>query len=159
MIEKHCFKHPRIRARFLLGSALIPSCLWSTLAHCVDATTPLGLWKTVDDKTGTAGTVVRIYESNGSLFGKIVQVFKPAAQLLVCLACRDERKGRPIIGLVIIRDIKPGDGEYTGGDILDPDSGTIYRCKFHLDQRGPTLIVGGYIGFSILGRSQTWHRL
>jgi uncharacterized protein (DUF2147 family) len=143
-----------------LGLTLIPSCLWTSVAYCVDATSPVGLWKTVDDKTGTAGAVVQIYESNGRLFGKIVQIFKPGAQSQVCVACSDERKGQPIIGLVIIRGIKPGDGDYfSGGDILDPDSGTIYRCKFHLDQQGSVLIVRGYIGFSLLGRSQTWHRL
>jgi uncharacterized protein (DUF2147 family) len=50
------------------------------------------------------------------------------------------------------------DGEYSGGDILDPDSGAVYRCKLRLDQNGSRLIVRGYIGFSLLGRTQIWQR-
>ena len=50
------------------------------------------------------------------------------------------------------------DGEYGGGDILDPDTGSVYRCKFHLEHDGTELVVRGFIGISLLGRSQAWHR-
>lgn len=123
-----------------------------------DPASPIGLWKTIDDKTGNPRAIVRIYEQGGKLFGRIERSFTPGAEKRVCEKCKDERKDRPIIGLVIIRNIQPNDGEYTGGDILDPDTGTVYRCKFHLDQDGTHLIVRGYIGISLLGRSQTWQR-
>lgn len=49
--------------------------------------------------------------------------------------------------------------EFVGGDILDPDTGSIYRCKLALSAGGSRLVVRGYIGMPILGRSQTWQRL
>ena len=54
--------------------------------------------------------------------------------------------------------MKPDGSAFTGGDILDPDSGSVYRCKMHLEQDGTRLSVRGYIGFALLGRSQTWQR-
>jgi uncharacterized protein (DUF2147 family) len=119
---------------------------------------PLGLWKTFDDKTGNARAIVRVYEENGKLFGRIEKSFTPGAEKRVCEICTDERKNQPIIGLLIIRGMQASDGEYSGGDILDPDSGSVYRCKFHVDETGTHLIVRGFIGFSLLGRTQTWLR-
>ena len=122
------------------------------------APSPIGVWKTFDDKTGKEKAVVRIYESDGKVFGKIIQSFKPGAETRVCVPCTDERKNQPIIGLVIIRNMKKDGNEYAGGDILDPESGSVYRAKMHLEQDGARLVVRGYIGFSFLGRSQTWQR-
>jgi len=101
---------------------------------------------------------VRIYVQDGKYFGKIEQSLKPGAESRVCSECTDERKNQPMIGLVIIRNVTLRDGEYGGGDILDPDNGSVYRCKFHLENDGTVLVVRGFIGFSLLGRSQTWHR-
>ena len=127
-------------------------------AFAADANWPVGEWKTFDDKTGQAKAIVQIYEQDGKVFGKIVQSFKPGAETRVCVPCTDERKDRPIIGLVIIRNMKRDGDEYTGGDILDPESGSVYHAKMHLEQGGTRLVVRGYIGFSLLGRSQTWQR-
>jgi len=132
--------------------------LHGVLASAAEAGSPIGLWKTVDDKNGNARAIVRIYEQGGKLFGRIEKSFTPGAENRVCDVCTDERKDQPIIGLVIIRNLQSKDGEYSGGDILDPDTGTVYRCKLHLDQDGSHLIVRGYIGISLLGRSQTWQR-
>ncbi|HEY1315152.1 MAG TPA: DUF2147 domain-containing protein [Steroidobacteraceae bacterium] len=123
-----------------------------------DLNSPIGLWRTVDDKTGAPRALVRIYLQDGKYFGRIEQSFTPGAETRVCAACSDARKNQPIIGLVIIRDVTLRDGVYGGGDILDPDSGSVYRCKFHLENGGATLVVRGFIGFSLLGRSQTWQR-
>jgi uncharacterized protein (DUF2147 family) len=123
-----------------------------------DATSPIGLWKTVDDKTGMPRALVRIYVQEGKYFGRIEQSFTPGAETRVCSVCSDERKNQPILGLLIIRNVTLRDGEFAGGDILDPDTGSVYRCKFHLDNGGTVLIVRGYIGISLLGRSQTWQR-
>jgi len=119
---------------------------------------PIGVWKTFDDKTGNARALVRIYEQDGKLFGRIEQSFTPGAEHRVCAECTDDRKNQPIIGLVIIRNMKQSGNEYNGGDILDPESGSVYRCKMHLEQDGTRLILRGYIGFSLLGRSQIWQR-
>ncbi len=127
-------------------------------AHAADPNSPIGVWKTFDDKTGAARAIVRIYEDNGRLFGKIESSFTPGAEHRVCGLCSDERKDHPIIGLIIIRNMKRvDDDQYGGGDILDPENGSVYRCKMHVEG-GTTLIVRGYIGISLIGRNQTWQR-
>jgi uncharacterized protein (DUF2147 family) len=126
--------------------------------YIADPTSPIGLWKTVDDKTGAPKGLVRIYERDGKYFGRLEESFKPGAEHRVCAVCTDERKDQPIIGLTIIRNLRPEDNEYAGGDILDPESGSLYRCKMHLEDAGTRLVVRGFIGFSLLGRSQTWQR-
>ena len=72
--------------------------------------------------------------------------------------CTDDRKNQPIIGLMIIRNVRLENGEYGGGDILDPDTGSVYRCKLHVEDGGAKLLVRGFIGISLLGRTQTWER-
>ena len=119
---------------------------------------PVGLWKTIDEKTGAARALVRISVANGTYGGRIERSFRPGAETRVCSACTDDRKGRSIIGLEIIRGMTSRDGQYGGGEILDPESGTVYRCKFHLEDGGRKLVVRGYIGIALLGRSQTWLR-
>jgi uncharacterized protein (DUF2147 family) len=132
----------------------------AAVAQSVPATdaSPVGLWETIDDKTGKPTAVVEIFEREQRLFGRIEQILTGADPKSVCVACTDERKNQPIIGMIIIRGIKPAGTEYSGGDILDPDSGSVYRCKMHLEKNGSELIVRGYIGLSLFGRSQTWHR-
>jgi uncharacterized protein (DUF2147 family) len=136
--------------------AILLFCCWHP-ASAADPNSPIGLWKTFDDKTGAPRAIVRIYAADGKLFGKIVSSFTPGAESRVCRVCTDERKGQPILGLLIIRNMKGDGGEYGGGDILDPESGSVYRCKMHVED-GTRLIVRGYIGISLLGRNQTWQR-
>lgn len=123
-----------------------------------DAASPIGTWKTIDDKTGRERAIVRVYEKDGLLFGRIERTFTPGGETRVCVPCSDERKNLPIIGLLVVRNMKPEGGDWSGGDILDPESGSVYRCTMHLAQNGSRLVVRGYIGFSLLGRSQTWQR-
>ena len=141
-------------ALFMFVAAGTPAATSQT----ADPQSPLGLWKTVDDKTGMPRAMVRIYLQDGKYFGRIEQSFTPGAETRVCSACTDDRKNQPIIGLLIIRNVALRDGEYGGGDILDPDTGSVYRCKFHLDKDGTVLVVRGFMGISLLGRTQTWHR-
>ena len=122
------------------------------------ADSPIGLWKTVDDKTGKPRAIVRIYEQDGKLFGTIERSLMPGAEGRVCTACTDDRKDQPMLGLIIIRNMKRTDDGYAGGDILDPDNGSVYRCKFHLEENGAKLVLRGFIGISLLGRTQTWER-
>jgi uncharacterized protein (DUF2147 family) len=138
----------------------IAACAWLALplGAAAQSASPVGLWKTFDDKTGQARAMVRIYERGGQLFGRIEQTFTPGGEHRVCVPCTDERKNQPIVGLVIIRHMQADGDHYDGGDILDPESGSVYRCKMHLEQNGTRLVLRGYIGISLLGRSQTWER-
>lgn len=117
-----------------------------------------GRWKTVDDKTGKPKAIVLIYEENDQFFGKIESSIDPKQANRICDSCKDERKNKPVTGMVFLRHMKRSGDEYGGGDILDPDNGTVYRCKARLAEGGKKLVVRGYIGISLLGRSQTWTR-
>ena len=123
-------------------------------------TTPAGLWKTIDDDGKTEKSLVRIVESGGVLGGKIEKLLDPAKQNDVCDKCSDERKGKPIVGLSIIRNAKQ-DGEdksvWTGGEILDPNNGKTYRLRLKPLDGGKQLEVRGYVGPFF--RNQTWIRV
>jgi uncharacterized protein (DUF2147 family) len=150
---KACIFRASLALFFLMlaSAAAIPS-------HAAGSLSPLGLWKTFDDRTGNPRALVRIYLQDGRYFGRIEKSFMPGAEGRVCSACTDERKNQPILGLLIIRNMVLRDADYGGGDILDPDNGSVYRCKFHLEKDGTVLVVRGFIGLSLFGRSQTWQR-
>ncbi len=134
------------------------SLLLSLFAQAADSlVTPLGRWKTVDDKTGKTKAIVRIYEEKGLLFGQVEKLLDPAAEQR-CSRCRDERKDQPVAGMVILRGLRKNGAEYSGGDILDPKNGSVYRCRARMLEQGQKLSVRGYIGLSLLGRSQIWIR-
>jgi uncharacterized protein (DUF2147 family) len=121
--------------------------------------TPAGLWQTVDDKTHKPRGMVRIYEENGMYWGRIESSVDPRDASEHCDKCAGDRKDAPIIGLLIVREMKKHGDEYSGGDILDPDTGSVYKCRITVSADGGRLIVRGFIGVSLLGRTQTWTRV
>lgn len=116
-----------------------------------------GKWKTIDDETKQAKSIVEIYKkSDGKYYGKVSQLLiKPADPN--CTACKDDRKGKPILGMEIIRGLKKDDNEFTGGTITDPKTGKTYKCT--ITREGDQLNVRGYIGLSLIGRTQTWQKV
>jgi uncharacterized protein (DUF2147 family) len=123
-----------------------------------DLSSPVGLWAPTDGEGKPMG-IIRIFERDGAFYGRI-EPSSPSDDFSArCTRCTDDRKNQPIIGLVIMRHLKLKDGEYAGGEILDPDTGGIYRCKFHLTEGGWKLRMRGYLGISLLGQSQTWVRV
>jgi uncharacterized protein (DUF2147 family) len=134
-------------------------CLVSQLAWA-DHGTAAGLWKTIDDTTGKPRSLIRISEHNGE-FSAVVEkgLRETDTGEAVCDKCKDERKGKKIIGMTIAKGLKQHGHKYEGGEILDPENGKIYKCKMTLDETGNNLEVRGFIGISLLGRSQTWHRV
>lgn len=123
-------------------------------------TSAVGLWKNIDDQTGKPKAEIRISESNGVLMGRIEKLYRAAGedQNPVCDKCEGEDKGRPMIGLSIIDGMKKDGDGYSGGTILDPENGKVYKSKMKLVSGGTKLEVRGYIGVPMLGRSQTWIR-
>ncbi|WP_151638866.1 DUF2147 domain-containing protein [Noviherbaspirillum aerium] len=144
---------------FGICGSLAALTLTASLAWAQDAS-PVGLWKTIDDETGKPRSLVRITESNGELRGKIEKLFREAGdeQNPKCDKCEDARKDQPIIGMTIITGMKKDGDAYSGGQILDPASGKIYKSKMTLGDGGKKLDVRGYIGVPMLGRTQTWVR-
>jgi len=124
------------------------------------AQTPLGTWKTIDDETKEEKSYVKIYESeNGELEGKVVKILTPGKEDLTCEKCSGKNKNQPIKGMVILRGLKKSDAEnWKGGHILDPNNGKEYKSKIKLKDEN-TLEVRGYIGLSVIGRTQTWYRV
>lgn len=122
--------------------------------------TPVGLWRTVDDKTGEVSSEVRISDNAGTLSGRIEKLLrKDAKQDDVCDKCTDERKNKPVLGLEIIRGGKKADGKdlWEGGKILDPDDGKSYTLRLTPIDGGKQLQVRGYIAFFY--RTQVWTRV
>lgn len=123
----------------------------------IQAQSATGTWKTIDDEDGKVKSHVEIFESEGKIFGKIVKLIDP--EKTICVNCKGDKKDQPIEGMQIIWDLKEdSDNEWEGGKILDPKSGKIYKCKLELTDPN-TLNVRGFIGFSLLGRTQTWYRV
>ncbi len=121
---------------------------------------PVGLWRTIDDQSGKERSLVRITEAGGVLSGKVEKIADPTKQDAKCDECTDERKGKPVIGMTIIRNVKRSEsGVWEGGDILDPNNGKIYRVRITPIEDGKKLQVRGFIGSPILGRTQTWERV
>lgn len=128
-------------------------------AHA-NADTPVGVWQTIDDHTGQPKALVQISEdSNGQLTGKVIKGLgasdDPSRR---CTQCTDARKDQPILGMTIIDGMKKTGEGWDDGHILDPENGKVYRCKMHIENGGQKLVVRGYLGISLLGRSQTWVR-
>jgi uncharacterized protein (DUF2147 family) len=120
---------------------------------------PVGFWRAVDDRTNKPRGIIRIYEENGIFSGRIEMSFNPEELTARCDKCSGERKNAPVIGLVIMRGITKHGAEYAGGEILDPETGSIYRCRFTLSSEGAKLFLRGYLGIPVLGRTQTWTRV
>jgi uncharacterized protein (DUF2147 family) len=120
---------------------------------------PVGRWRTIDDRSGKPRGFVRIYERNGEFFGRVEASLNPLDAAEKCDRCGDDRKDQPVIGMELIRHLKKaGADEYNSGEILDPDTGIVYRCKIKLTDQGRKLMVRGYLGVALLGRTQIWYR-
>lgn len=134
----------------------------AALGANAQSTSPVGTWKTIDDATKKEKSLVRIVESGGVYSGRIEKLLESTmAPDAVCKECTDDRKDKPVVGLVIIRNMKQSADDKTvfeGGDILDPANGKVYQSKMKLVDNGAKLEVRGFVGISIFGRTQTWIR-
>jgi uncharacterized protein (DUF2147 family) len=125
-------------------------------ASCAGAAESLaGKWNTVDDKSGKVESQVQLYEEGGKLFGKIVGLSEPnddKGKPKTCTKCTGADKDKPIVGLVIIKDLSASGDRYKGGTILDPADGKIYKAEVWVEDG--KLKVRGYLG--VFYKTQTW---
>lgn len=123
---------------------------------------PEGRWTTIDDKSGKPKSTVQLSVSGGTLNGKLVKIYKENVahpDETTCTRCTGALKDQPLIGLMIVRGLRQNaDGSWSGGQITDPESGKTYKCSITPSADGKTLNVRGYIGVSLLGRTQTWRK-
>jgi uncharacterized protein (DUF2147 family) len=144
----------------LFGSVSTPEVRAETGVQAPSGNSPVGRWKTVDDVTGKVKSVVVIWEENSKLFGRIQKILDPdpGDPDPRCNDCSGAQKGKRVIGLRILWDLsKDGDG-WSGGSILDPANGKTYKCQLSVEDGGRKLKVRGFIGVSLLGRTQYWLR-
>jgi uncharacterized protein (DUF2147 family) len=142
---KHCFA----------GIAFI-----SVAGACYAQMTPVGSWQTLDDKTREAKSEVQITETSGVLSGKVVKLLrKDVKQDVVCDECTDDRKGKPVLGMEIIRGVRKVDGKdvWEDGKVLDPENGKTYAARLTPIEGGKKLEMRG--SFGPFGRTQTWVRV
>jgi len=139
--------------------------LAGSLAISADAnSSPVGLWQAIDPDTKQPSGWFLISNDNGVYDGALVKMFlgPDGDPNIVCDKCKDDRHDQPWLGLQIIRGMKPDskdNNKYTGGTILDPRDGNVYSAMMTLSPDGQTLIIRGYLGFSLLGRNEYWTRL
>jgi uncharacterized protein (DUF2147 family) len=152
-------------------TALLMSVLFLVAAPLVaaDGDAIVGVWLTPPGKEDGQARI-KITENNGKYEGEIIWLEIPiypandeqgmAGQSKVDRENPDESlQKRPIIGLQIMHDFEyAGDGKWKGGTIYAPDEGKTYKCKLTLQDDG-TLKVRGYIGVSLLGRTEVWTRV
>ncbi len=127
---------------------------------CAQEASPVGLWKNIDDVSGKPKALIRIVDDKGELRGQIEKLYPAAGEdpNPKCTACSGARKNQPVIGMVFMSGLRKEGDEYSGGEILDPDNGKVYRSKLTLADGGKKLNVRGYIGMPMFGRSQVWVR-
>lgn len=119
---------------------------------------PAGTWKTIDDQSGEARSYVEIYEQGGQFYGKISKLLQADPGTL-CEECKGDKKNQPVLGLVIIEDMKPHKDFWKGGTILDPESGNDYKCSIWFeDGKKDVLKVRGKHWTGIY-RTQTWYKV
>ncbi len=144
----------------LSGTLLVPRVHAETGVQASSAQSPIGRWLTIDDITGKAKSVVAIWEENGKLYGRVQKLLNPDPHdpNPTCDDCEGELKGKPVIGLRILWDLQKDGDAWSGGTILDPSNGKTYKCLISIEDGGAKLKVRGFIGLSVLGRTQYWRR-
>lgn len=131
-------------ASLVMGAAASPS--------------PVGIWRTFDDRTGKESGRVAITEQAGTLTGRITGILDPHDAVQICTLCTGARHDQPVLGMTVLTGMHRDGNEWDGGQILDPRTGSIYHCTLRLEDGGARLVVRGYVGISLFGRSQTWWR-
>ena len=118
------------------------------------------VWQTIDDETKKPKAIVVFTEQkNGTLSASIQKVLTPGEENS-CTNCEGPYKNKPLHGVTIVRGLKNvGGNQYDNGSILDPKNGKTYSLKGQLINGGKQLKIRGYLGFSALGRNQTWNRV
>lgn len=118
----------------------------------------LGKWKVMNDETDEVRSIIDVYEDEGKINGKLIEIMDKSKEDNLCLNCEGENKNKRILGLILLKDFEKDQDEYVDGTVLNPDDGKVYKSKIWIDQNEPNVLhVRGYIGFFY--KTMKWHRL
>jgi uncharacterized protein (DUF2147 family) len=140
--------------------AAAAAAVWFGSFTLAQAPSPVGRWRSFDDKTGQPKSIIEITEVNGELQGKVERVFSPPAPSVnpLCDKCSGDRKNKPVVGMQMLWGMKKDGDEFAGGRLLEPETGKEVRGKLKLVDGGKKLEVRGFIGLAVAGRTTTWIR-
>ena len=141
----------------LSGGLALALFVLTTLSAAAQKLSPLGVWTNSEKKAN-----FEIYQCGAKLCGKIVSLREPndaAGKPKADPENPDAKlRARPRLGLVFMQDFVYDEGnKWDDGKIYDPESGKTYSCYMKMENANQ-MEVKGYIGFSLIGRSQTWTR-
>ncbi len=126
-------------------------------AITINAQTIFGEWENRNEETGKVDSVIEVYEKDGKAYAKIIEITDPAKKNNVCDKCEGENKNKPILGMDILTGLSKDGDEWSGGEILDPKKGSVYKCFIELKGKNK-LKVRGYMGVALFGRTVYWVR-
>ena len=130
-------------------------CLAGGIARGQDV---FGKWYSIDPDTGENESIINVYEKDDKVYAQIETILKEEDKDKTCIECTGKDKDKPIEGLVIMKGLVKDGDEYNGGKILDPKNGKYYKCYISLEEANK-LKLRGYIGFSLIGRTEYWYRV
>jgi uncharacterized protein (DUF2147 family) len=150
----------RLAVALCIALAVLQTLAFAQPSLAAAQDSPVGDWVTLDDETGEAKSVVRIWEEGGKLNGRIIRLVTDPTKdpNPLCTECEGERKNQPIVGMVILNDFTRDGKEWSGGTVLDPENGQTYRSVIRLAEDMSALDVRGFIGIRLIGRTQRWVR-
>ncbi len=149
-----------------LGMALLcfamaasPAAAAGAASAAVAPMTPIGVWATAGGESR-----VKIGDCGGKLCGAIIWLKEPLTKEGKDKVDSENPdpslRTRKLAGLPLLRGFSQDQSDpkvWKGGEIYDPDDGKTYSCNLTV-QDPRTLRVRGYVGLSILGKTQIWTR-
>jgi uncharacterized protein (DUF2147 family) len=146
-----------------LGIIALGSAVLALMASTASAAqSPNGTWEIISDKDGKPLALIELTTAAGTLRGVLTKSLRGDDPNKLCAPCKGAEHNQRIIGMRVLWGLTPLPGDpasWQGGQILDPDSGNVYSAKLSESADGKTITVRGFIGISLLGRTQIWHRV
>lgn len=127
------------------------------ISFSINAQTIFGVWESRNEDTNKVDSYIEVYKKDGKAYAKIIEVTDKNRQDVVCDKCEGENKDKLILGMDILTGLKKDGKEWSGGTILDPRNGKVYKCYIKLANKNK-LKIRGYIGVSLFGKTAYWYR-
>ena len=127
------------------------------ITNTINSQSIFGKWYSTNEETGEIDSVIEVYKKQEKAFAKIIEIKNNERRNAVCDLCKDKNKNKPILGLNILNGLERDGEEWSGGTILDPRNGNVYKCCIQLVQKDK-LKIRGYLGLALFGKTAYWQR-